>query len=115
MKRKGRILALIALIIGAAYLIYSFSYWGGANTADGTTAEQAGAGLATLIVMPHLVFTGLAVIFNALGVFMYNRPFILVAGILYTVALVLFPAYFMFVILQVILCFIAFARMEKKQ
>lgn len=116
MKKKGKILLIIALIIGILYAIYSVCYWSGAvNTAStATNAEQVGAGIATVIVLPHLVFTGLAIIFNALAVFLYNRPFALVAAILYTVALVLFPVYFMFVIVEMILCYIAFARMSKR-
>lgn len=116
MKKKGRILLLIALIIGAAYLIYSFNYWGGAVDTASTSgdAEAIGAGLATALVMPHLVLTGLAVIFNALAFFMYNRPFALVAAILYTVALVLFFVYAPFVLVEMIFCYIAFAKMNKK-
>jgi hypothetical protein len=114
MKKKGRILAILALILGAAYLIYSITYWGGANS-GGTDAEQVGAGIATVLVMPHLAITGFAVLFNALGAFMYNRAFVLVAGILYAVAILLFPVYFMFVVVQAVLCFIAFAIMQKKQ
>ena len=81
----------------------------------GTDAEQVGAGIATVLVMPHLAITGFAVLFNALGAFMYNRAFVLVAGILYAVAILLFPVYFMFVVVQAVLCFIAFAIMQKKQ
>ena len=112
--RKGKVLLIIALIIGAAYLIYSFNYWGGVSSQAATSTQQAGAGIATALVMPHIVMVGLAVIFNALAFFLYNKPFALVAAILYTVALVLFPMYFMFVIIEMILCYIAFARMEKK-
>ena len=36
----------------------------------------------------------------------------LTAGILYAVAMVLFPMYFFFVVVEMILCFIAFARMK---
>lgn len=115
MKKKGKVLLLIALIIGAIYLIYSFSYWGGATSSAGSDAETVGAGLATMLVMPHLVMTGLAVVFNALAFFMYSKPFALVAGILYSVALVLFPMYFMFVLIEMILCYVAFAKMPKKE
>lgn len=112
--KKGKLLLLIALILGAAYMVYSFNYWGGAISGSGTDAEQAGVGIAALLVMPHIVLTGIAVIFNALGFFLYNRAMALVAGILYTVALVVFPVYFMFVVVEMILCFIAFALMKKE-
>ena len=106
---------LIALIIGAAYLIYSFNYWGGVVNAGGSSSEQLGAGIASALVTPHLVMCGLAVIFNALAFFIYYRPFALVSAILYTVALVVFPMYFMYVIVEMIFCYIAFARMKTKQ
>ena len=42
-----------------------------------------------------------------------RRAFALTAGILYAVAMVLFPVYFFFVLIQMILCFVAFAKMSK--
>lgn len=112
-KKKMSKLLLISLIIGVAYLIYSFNYWGGAINTTTETAEQIGAGIATVLVLPHIVFTALAVLFNALGLFMKKRGFALVGAILYTVALVLFPMYFMFVIVEMIFSYIAFAKMKK--
>ena len=92
MKQKLSKTLLISFIIGVLYLIYSAVYWSGAtaNTAD--TAEQIGAGIATVVVMPHLICTAL-----------------------YTVALVLFPVYFMFVIVEMILSYIGFAKMKKAE
>lgn len=113
-KKKRRILLAVSLIIGILYVIYSINYWSGVNTGSFSDAEEIGAGIAAMLVMPSLVMTSLAVIFNALGLFMYGRPFTLVAAILYTVALVLFPVYFMFVITEMVFCYIAFARMNRK-
>ena len=112
-QQKKNILLIIALIIGAAYLIYSLVYWFGAASGDSSSAEQAGAAIATVLVMPHLLMTFLAVVFNALGVFMNKRGFALTGAILYAVAMVLFPAYFMFVVVEMVLSFIAFAQMKK--
>lgn len=109
------LVVLIALVLGIAYLVYSVQYWGGVTEGASSDSEAIGAGIASMLVMPHLVMTALAVVFNALAFLLYNRPFILVAGILYTVALVLFPTYFMFVIAQMIICYIAFARMKKEK
>jgi hypothetical protein len=67
-----------------------------------------------MLVTPHLVLTMVAVVFNALAFFMGKRAFALVAGILYAVAMVLFLAYFFFVLAQMILCFVAYAKMPKK-
>ncbi len=113
MKKKLSKCLLISFILGALYLIYSLFYWSGAASSGTSAAEQIGAGLATAIVMPHLVATAIAVIFNGLGLFMHKRGFALTGAILYTVALVLFPVYFMFVIIQMILSYIGFAKMPK--
>ena len=112
-KKKMSKLLFISLIIGVAYLIYSANYWGGAIDATAETSEQIGAGIATALVMPHLIFTALAVLFNALGLFLKKRGFALTGAILYTVALVLFPMYFIFVIVEMIFSYIAFAKMKK--
>lgn len=116
MKEKQKLskLLLISLIIGIAYLIYSAVYWSGTAGRSGSTgAEQLGTGLAMALVTPHLICTVIAVIFNALGLFMRKRGFALTGAILYTVALVLFPIYFMFVIVEMILSYIGFAKMPK--
>lgn len=113
-KKKISKCLLISLIIGVAYLIYSVFYWSGAAGSGADAAEQAGSGLAAVLVMPHLICTALAVLFNALGVFMKKRGFALTGAILYTVALVLFPMYFMFVIIEIVLSFIGYAKMPKE-
>lgn len=112
-KKKLSKLLLVSLIIGIAYLLYSISYWTGAAGSGADAAEQIGSGIATALVMPHLICTVLAVIFNALGLFMKKRGFALTGAILYTVALILFPMYFMFVIVEMILSYIGFAKMKK--
>ncbi len=113
MKKWNKCL-LISLIVAILYLGYSIVYWSQAG--EGTQGAQAlGASLAAAVVMPHLLCTGIGAVFNALGMLMNKRAFALTAGILYAVAMVLFPMYFFFVILEMILCFVAFARMKPKQ
>ena len=111
-KRRSKLL-LASAIIGVLYILYSISYWTGANTSGADTAEAIGAGIATALVMPHLICTGLAVIFNIIGWAMNHRGFALTAGILYSVAMILFPMYFMFVLLEVIFSFVGFAKLKK--
>lgn len=111
-KKKKSVLLLISAILGVAYSLYSISYWVDANS--GTTgAEALGAGIATALVFPHLICLGLAVIFNILGWAMNHRGFTLTGAILYAVSMILFPMYFIFVIIEMILSFIGFARLKK--
>lgn len=113
-KKKLSVPLLISLIIGVAYLIYFAVVWTGTSSEMTGTAEQIGAGIATILVAPHVICTLVAVIFNALGLFLRKRGFALTGAILYTVAMVLFPVYFMFVIIEMILSYVGFAKMKKK-
>ena len=111
MKKKLNVCLLISFIIGVAYLIYSIVYWSGVG--DATGAEAAGGAIALALVTPHLVCTGVAVIFNGLGLFLKKPAFALVGAILYAVAMVLFIGYFMFVIIEMILSFVGYAQLKK--
>lgn len=103
---------LIAFFLGLIYSIYIISYFTGAiGSSEG--AEQLGAGIATVIVMPHMIVTLLATIFNGLGCFLNKSGFALTGAILYAVAMVLFPVYFFFVIIQMILSFVGYAGIKK--
>lgn len=103
---------LVSFILGLIYAIYIITYFSGA-VGESEGAEQVGAALATALVTPHMVCTVLAVIFNGLGLFMNKRGFALAGAILYAVAMVIFVPYFMFIILQMILSFVGFAKMKK--
>lgn len=112
---KGRILMLIAAVIGTAYLVYLISHFvGGVNdAAEG--AEAVGTALATVMVTPHMIFVGIAALMSWLSVFCKLSGFALTAGIIYLVAIIVFPMYFMFVIVEAIFSFIGYARMRKSK
>lgn len=105
---------LIAAVIGTAYLVYVISHFAGAVTGSDAT-RAAGGALASMIVAPHVIATLVAVIFNWIGFAMNARWAALTAAILYAVALVLFALYFMFVIVEMILCFVGYAQMKKAE
>lgn len=108
--KKSKLL-LAAGIIGTLYLIYLISYFTNAvSSTDG--AEAIGAGIATALVMPHMVCVIIAVIFNWLGWAFKARWGALVAGIMYAVSMVCMFLYAIFVLLEMIFCFVAFAKMK---
>lgn len=113
MKKKKSVLLLISAVLGVLYILYSISYWTGANTGSTDAATALGAGIATALVFPHLIRAGVAVIFNILGWSMSHRGFALTGAILYAVSMILFPLYFMFTLFQMILSFVGFARLKK--
>ena len=111
--QKSR-LALIAMILGILYILGGIYYFIQVMLAT-TDAENVVVALffvlISSIMAPHFVCVLVAVIFNFLGWSMNSRGFILTAAILYAVSIILFPFYFMFVSAQMILLFIAFAKM----
>lgn len=116
MKEKKSKLLLVSWIIGALYLVYLISYIGGAGSAAGTdSAEALGTAIGLALIVPHLLFVALAVIFNILGWAMNKRGFALTGGILYAVSILMMPIYFMFVLIEMILSFVGFAKMKKPE
>lgn len=111
MKKLNKCL-LVSFIIGALYGVYSLVYWGGAMGGEG--GEAIGGAIALTLVMPHLVCTLIAIVFNGLGLFLRKQWFALVGAILYTVAMIVFPMYFMFIIIEMILSYIGFAQLHKQ-
>ena len=109
---KRSVLLLISGILGLCYVIYLISYFGGSMATSSNDAALVGAGLAATLVAPHMICVVLAVVFNIIAWYGNVRWAALVAGILYAVSMVCFVLYAVFVIIQTILCFIAYARMN---
>ena len=110
--KKSKLL-LASAIIGTLYLIYLIIYFTGSiSSSDG--AEAIGAGIAAALVMPHMVCVGVAVLFNWIGWALKARWAALTAGIVYAVSMVCMFLYAIFVVLEMIFCFVAFAKMKNK-
>ena len=110
--KKSKLL-LVSWILGALYSVYIVFYFFNSTASQADATAAIGAGIATMIVMPHMLCVILATLFNILGWAMNKRGFALTGAILYTVSIALFPLYFMFVIIQTILSFVGFAKMKK--
>ena len=109
--KKSKLL-LVSWVLTLVYIVLIVVY---ISTYDGATnsTEQAGAAIAFMLMLPHLLVTFIGLIFNVLGWSMKKSGFALTGAILYTVAMFLFIPYFFFIILQTILSYIAFAKMSK--
>lgn len=108
-------LSLVSLIISTIYVIYlvHYIYNISTNTPSNDAATELGTTLGVAIIMPHLTCVGIALLMNVLGYFLNKRSLILTAAILYTVAIALMFIYTPFVIIQTILCYVAFFKMKK--
>lgn len=106
---RGFWVLLMSAGLGVVYSVFSICYWSEAAVMTEGLAESIGAGIATGLVMPHLICAVLATLFNIIALFS-GPGFALTGAILYTVSGVLFLPYILFVIIQAILSFIGFAR-----
>lgn len=110
--KRSKVL-LVSWIIGLLYFLYLYTYFSGVLSST-SGSEQIGAGIASAIVTPHMITVLLALIFNIIGWYKNTKGFTLTAGILYAVSMVLFPPYFMFVIIEMILSFIGYSSIKKE-
>jgi len=110
--KKNKLL-LVSGILGAAYLIYLIVYFGG-GIANSDGVDAIAGGIAAAIVMPHMICAGIAALFNWIGWGMSARWAALVAGIMYVVSIFCMFIYAPFVVVQAVLCFVAFAKLGKE-
>ncbi|MDQ0149104.1 hypothetical protein ACFO6R_05840 [Eubacterium multiforme] len=112
MKPKHSKALLVGAIIGTVYAIFLIAHFGSAIAGTSDVAEQAGAAIATALVTPHMILVVLAVIFNWVSYFTNKRGFALTAGILYSVAGVMFLIYVLFVVPSLVLSFVGYSKLK---
>ena len=114
-KKKRSIILFVACIIATICLVYLITYMSGTveKMDSMSSAEQAGTSIAMALASPSLIVSGIGTIFAWLGWLFKMRGFALTAGILFAVAMVLMIPWFMFNVVQMVLCFVAFARMKQ--
>jgi len=105
--------AFFAALIGLLYGIYLISYWSGTLATAEDDAEVIGAGIATALVLPHMLITWLAVIFGIIGFFTRKAGLLLTAAILYCVGALFFLLYAAFLIPSIVLGFIGYSVQKK--
>lgn len=104
--------AIISGILGALYSIYLIVYFGGAmDSTDG--AEMVGGGIASALVMPHMILVILGSIFMLIGAFINKAGFALTGAILFCVSAAAFIMYAPFVVPMIVLGFIGYSKIRK--
>ena len=107
-EKRAKDLLEIAMAITIAVLIYYVFHFG-----NFISKEEVAGAIAIMLVLPHVLLVVIALLFNVLGRTMNSPGFALTSGILYLVSIVFMPIYFIFVIAQSVLCFVAYGRMKK--
>lgn len=110
-KNRSKVL-FVASLLATIYVIYLMVYFGGASTST-DSAEAIGGAIATALVMPHMVITGLGAVFGWIGFGAKKNWAALVAAILYSVGLLLFFVYFMFSVPLIVLGFVGYSKQKK--
>ena len=113
--RRSRLL-LAACVISTLALAYTVWYMISA-TGSALRTDDAARGLGTMIAMglaaPFAVVSGIATVFAWVGYGTARRGFVLAAAILFSVAIFLMLPWFFMDIIQMILCYVCYARMKK--
>lgn len=114
--KKSKLL-LISSIIGILLFTYIFLSFFLSFFLDDTTYSKSFIKfisylIKNAIILPHIILSFIALIFNWIGYFLNLRWCALVSGIIYCISMILMPLYAYFVIIQTILSFIAFAKMK---
>ncbi len=111
---KHSVCLFFAFLLGFVYLVFLLYITYVNTTLSATIEESVGAAIGLVIgqalIWPHMVSTLLAVIFSGFAFARKSRAFAMTGAVFYTLALVFHPEYFMFVILEALLCFIGFIR-----
>jgi hypothetical protein len=107
--------AFLAALLATAYSIYSVTYWSGVvgQTDSMDAGEAIGAGLATLLVLPHTIVTVIGALFGVIAFFTRSPGLILTSAILYSVAAVLFFVYALFLVPSIVLGFVGYSNQKK--
>ncbi len=111
---KHSVCLFLAFLLGLLYLVFLLftKYVDSPISAkvNESLAAMLGNFVGQLAVWPHMIATLLAVIFTGFAFARKSRPMALTGAILYTIALAVYPSYFLFVIVEALLGFIGFIR-----
>lgn len=105
-KKKSKLL-IISAVLGVAYSLYLIFYF------SDVSEQNIGGAIAATLVLPHMICTAIASIFNVVAVVTNTSGFALTGGILYSVAAVLFIVYGFFLVPMIVLSFIGFTKLKE--
>ncbi|GHU77880.1 hypothetical protein AGMMS49992_27050 [Clostridia bacterium] len=114
-RKRRSVLLLISAVLGVVYAIYITQYWIGLGStlSSSNFAESFGSAIILAVIEPHAIAVIFAALFNISGWLFRLRWLGIIAGILYIVAALQFTANAPYVIVQPVLCFVAFAKMTQ--
>lgn len=112
--KKSKLL-LTSGVIGSLYFFELLSFYADVMYTPTSSFERFFLGIFNLLIVPHTFFVGLALIFNWVAFANNEKWATLVAGILYCVSALLMPPTLPFFIIEIVLCFVAYAKIGTVQ
>ena len=119
--RRRDVVVLIGAVVCMVWLLISYTVIGDMLNANqpGDTAEELGAALGTAIgaalTIPFFIIAFIGQVFNWVAWLTSRKGFALTAGILYCVSLLFGFSYGLGMIPCIVLAFIGYARLKKRQ
>lgn len=105
----------ISIILAVGYVILAISLWTQSVSEATSDAEQLGAGIASLFILPHIALAFIGTLLATLGFFFRSAGLSLSGAIVNTVAAVTFVFWGFALIPAVIFGFIAYGSQKKKK
>ncbi len=115
MKYRRSTCLLIAAIVGFVYSFYIMWYVVHDNAVaaqSGETAYALGIAMGTVLLLPHMILSVVADMFNIVGWAANSRGLALTGAILYSLAAAEFPLYIPLVLVQLVLSYVGFVRLK---
>lgn len=105
----------ISIILAVGYVIFALTLWAQSVSEATSDAEQIGAGLASLFILPHIALAFVGTMLATLGFFFRSAGLSLSGAIVNTVAAVTFIFWGFALIPAVIFGFVAYAAQKKNK
>lgn len=103
---------LVSALIATIWLIVAICSFASAVGSSNGTAEQIGAAIAGVMIIPFIIIAGIGLIFNWLSWALKKHGFAIAAGVLYCVSLLAITYDFGF-IPSIVLTFIGASKLKK--
>lgn len=105
----------ISIILAIGYLVLALSLWAQSVSEATGDAEQAGAAIASLFILPHIALAFIGTLLATLGFFTRSAGLSLSGAIVNTVAAVTFIFWGFALIPAVVFGFVAYATQKKRK
>lgn len=106
-RSSRKLSALLSFLLGASYLVFAIIRFSEFTGNPHVQSVAVGSVQTTLLVMPHLIVTLLAVLCCAFGYSFTSRSFLILSGILYGVSMLLMVTHLPMLVLLMACTFIS--------